>query len=230
MCIMTGYFKKAILGTALTATLAAGLLAGAAPAEAHPWGYERHGGDGAGIAVAAGLIGLIAGAAIASDHGPYDGPAPVAYAPPPVAYAPQVSCYDAYPGYDGYCYPASYYTNLGWGWRDGGWWYGGARYARPFVVGGYRGGYGGGYRGGYAAHAYRGGYQGGGYQQGGGYRGGGYQGGGYQQGGGYRGGGYQGGGHQGGGYRGGGYQGGGYQGGGHQGGGHGEYGGDHDHR
>jgi len=183
---MTGYFKKAILGTALTATLAAGLLAGAAPAEARPWGYERHGGDGAGIAVAAGLIGLIAGAAIASDHGPYAAPAPVAYVPAPVAYAPQVGCYNAYPGYDGYCYPASYYANLGWGWHDGGWWYGGARYARPFVVGGYRGGYGGGYRGGYAGgyrggyavQAYHGGYQGGGYR-GGGYQGGGHAGGGH---------------------------------------------------
>ena len=167
-------YKKAVLGTALAATVAAGLLAGAAPAEARPWGYDHHG-DGAGIAVAAGLIGLAAGAAIASDRGPYVEQAPVGYyAPPPVAYAAPAGCYNAYPGYDGYCYPAAYYVNLGWGWHDGGWWYGGARYAHPFVVGGYRGGYGyrcgyapagyrggyasGGYRGGYAATAYRGGY------------------------------------------------------------------------
>jgi len=104
-------------------------------------------------------------------------------------------CYSAYPGYQGYCYPAGYYTNLGWGFHDGGWWYGGSRYARPFVVGGYRGGAGyyhggyGGYHGGYGG--YRGGY-GGGYRGGAGYHGGG--GGGYHGGGG--GGGHGGGGHR----------------------------------
>jgi hypothetical protein len=165
-------FKNAVLGSMMAATAAAGVLATATPAQAHEWGGRDHHGGG-GIAIAAGLIGLAAGVAIASDHDHYVERAPVqyyappvAYYSPPVAYAPQVSCYDAYPGYDGYCYPASYYVNLGWGWRDGGWWYGGARYARPFVVGGYRGGY----RGGYVGGGYHGGYQGEGYH--GGYRGG----------------------------------------------------------
>ena len=177
-------FKKAALGTAMAATLAAGMLAGAAPADAHPYygrGYYGHGGGG--LAVAAGVIGLAAGVAIASDHG-YAYPAPVGYYAPPVAYGYN-GCYNAYPGYEGYCYPVGYYTNLGWGYHDGGWWYGGARYARPFVVGGYRGGagyyHGGyGYRGGYGGGAYHGGGYGGGahYAGGGGYHGGGGHGGG----------------------------------------------------
>ena len=174
-------FKKAALGTALAATLSAGLLAGAAPADARPyWGHGYYRGGGGGVAVAAGLVGLAAGVAIASDHGPYGYPAPVGYYPP--AYPAYNGCYNAYPGYPGYCYPASYYTNLGWGWHDGGWWYGGARYAHPYVIGGYRGG-GYGYHGGYG---YRGGYNGGGYR--GGYHGGGggYHGGGNFHGGGHR--------------------------------------------
>ncbi|WP_353230945.1 hypothetical protein [Novosphingobium sp.] len=137
---MTTIFKKAMLGTALAATAAIGVVASATPAAAHEWGERRHGGDGAAIAVGAGLLGLVIGAAIASDH--HDRR----------AYVNEDACYDAYPGYDGYCYPASYYTSNGWGWREGAWWYGGTRYARPFVVGGYRGGY----------TQYRG-YQGGGY-------------------------------------------------------------------
>lgn len=164
-------FKKAVLGTALAATAAVGVLAGATPAAARPWGDYRgeHHGDGAGIAIAAGLIGLVAGVAIASDHdhdrNRYIAPPPVAYAPTPVAYGGYDGCYAAYPGYDGDCYPASYYVNLGWGWHDGGWWYGGSRYARPFVVGGYRSADRGGYWGGYRSE-YRGGYA-----QGGEYRG-----------------------------------------------------------
>jgi len=147
---MKSIFKNAALGTALAATAAVGMLAAATPAEARPWGYHGYYHGGGGGAVAAGLIGLAAGVAIASSHGPYVAPVPVGYyAPPPVAYAAPAPCYDAYPGYDGYCYPVSYYTGLGWGWHDGYWWYGGARYARPFAVGGYRGGYAGGYRGGY---------------------------------------------------------------------------------
>jgi hypothetical protein len=179
-------FKKAVLGTALAATAAVGVLAGATPAAARPWGDYRgeHHGGGAGIAIAAGLIGLVAGVAIASDHGHdgdrYVGPPPVAYAPTPVAYGGYDGCYAAYPGYDGDCYPAAYYVNLGWGWHDGGWWYGGSRYARPFVVGGYRGGYRGGYAQGGDYRGYRGGYA-----QGGEYRGDqrGYNQGGYAQGG-----------------------------------------------
>jgi hypothetical protein len=191
-------FTKAVLGNALAATAALGMIAAATPAQAHEWGERGHGG-GAGIAIAAGILGLAAGAAIASDHDRYERPVRYYYAPPPVAYAPVATCYDAYPGYDGYCYPATYYTNLGWGWRDGYWWYGGARYARPFVIGGYRGGYYGGgyhdgYRGGYGG-GYRGGYAGGGYGGGhGGYTGGGYGHGGY----GYGHGGYGGGNHGGG--------------------------------
>lgn len=234
-------FKKTVLGTALAASAAVGMLAVATPAEARHWDGDRgfHGGG----AIAAGLIGLAAGVAIASDHGPYVEPAPVNYYyAPPVAYAPQASCYYAYPGYEDYCYPASYYVNLGWGWHDGGWWYGGTRYARPFVVGGYRGGYGGGYRGGYVEGGYRGGYRGG--YAAGGYRGGyaapayhgGYAGGGQPANGGghvgYAGGAYAGGGRAAytGGYAGGargGYAGGG---GGHSGNGGGNGGGGHGHR
>ena len=168
---MKTIFTKAVLGTALAATAAIGMAAVATPAQAHEWGEHR--GGGGGIAIAAGILGLAAGVAIASDHdgGGYDGQDGYYYAQPRVTYQPTVSCYDAYPGYDGYCYPATYYTNLGWGSRDGYWWYGGARYARPFVIGGYRGGYGGGYRGYYGGGGYHGGYGGGeyrgGYEQGG---------------------------------------------------------------
>lgn len=184
---MTTMLKKAVLATALAATAVSGVLAGATPASAHEWGDHR-GGGGAGLAIAAGLIGLVAGVAIASDH---DHDRYVAPPPPvPVTYD-TAACYNAYPGYDGYCYPASYYVNLGWGWHDGGWWYRGARYERPYVVGGWRGGYAepreirggysGGYVGGYTGDRrgdYRGEYRGdyrGGYQ--GGYQGGGFQGG-----------------------------------------------------
>lgn len=223
---MTTVLNKAVLATALAATASAGVLAGATPASAHEWGEHR--GGGAGVAIAAGVIGLVAGLAIASDHG-HDR---YVAQPAPVTYDDDGTCYAAYPGYEGYCYPASYYVNLGWGWHDGGWWYRGARYERPYVIGGWRGGYAepreirGGYRGGF-----QGGYQGG-YQNG--YRGeyrGGYQGGnqnGYQ--GNYRGAtpGY---GQQGG--TNGGFQGGaqgGYRGGNAGGGGQGGWHGDHDHR
>ena len=155
---MQGLFKKAALATALTAITGAAVTA--TPAQAH-------GGDAAGAAIVGGIIGLGVGAAIASDHdryyrGPYYGGPVGYYAPAPVA----SQCYvDAYGG----CYPVNYYYDAGWAWRDGGWWYGGARYARPYYYGhgggyGYHGGYG--YRGG----GYGGGYHGGGY---GGYRGGG---------------------------------------------------------
>ena len=185
---MTTVLNKTILATAMAATAAAGVLGGATPASAHEWGEHR--GGGAGVAIAAGVIGLVAGLAIASDHG-HDG---YVVPPAPVAYGDNGTCYAAYPGYDGYCYPASYYVNLGWGWHDGGWWYRGVRYERPYVVGGWRGGYaepreirggygggyGGGYQGGYRAAApgyvQQGGYQGGyrapaqGYAQPGGYQ------------------------------------------------------------
>lgn len=138
---MTTMFRKLALSAAMAATAVAGLVS--SPAMADPWrggGYYHHGGGGnAGVAVAAGIIGLAAGVAIAS-HQPrervYVEPQPVAYAYPPAGV-----CYNAYPGYDGYCYPATYYTQIGWGWRDGGWWYRGVRYERPYVIGGWRGGY-----------------------------------------------------------------------------------------
>ncbi len=60
---MTGFIKKAVLGTALvTSTLVA-----AAPAEAQ---YRRHRGnnDAAGAAIIGGIIGLGVGAAIASNN------------------------------------------------------------------------------------------------------------------------------------------------------------------
>jgi len=65
---MTNLFKK----TALAAALAATALAGSAPAMAD--GYRHHGGDGAGIAIGAGIVGLALGAIIASDshHDRYD--------------------------------------------------------------------------------------------------------------------------------------------------------------
>lgn len=79
--------------TAATAALALGgvTLGAAAPAEARYHGgyrghYYHHGGTG--TALAAGIIGLGVGAAIASDHGYYGrgyyrGYGPAYYAPPP---------------------------------------------------------------------------------------------------------------------------------------------------
>ena len=156
---MKTIFTKAVLGTALAATAALGMAAVVTPVQAHEWG-EHRGGSSGGIAIAAGILGLAAGVAIASDHDRYDGGGGYYYDQPRVIYQPTVTCYDAYPGYDGYCYPATYYNNLGWDSRDGYWWYGGARYARPFVIGGYRGGYGDGYSGYYGG--YRGYFGGGG--------------------------------------------------------------------
>ncbi|HEV2746994.1 MAG TPA: hypothetical protein VGW34_06810 [Allosphingosinicella sp.] len=64
---MTGLLKKAIAGAALVS----GAIVAAAPAEAHRWHrYRHHGGDSA---LAAGLIGLGIGAAIASSHHGYYG-------------------------------------------------------------------------------------------------------------------------------------------------------------
>ena len=85
----------AVMMRAITALSVVGLLA-AAPAQARDWhgrggggwhgGYHR--GGGAGPAIAAGLIGLGVGAAIASSAAPppaYYGPAPGYYTPPPPA-------------------------------------------------------------------------------------------------------------------------------------------------
>jgi hypothetical protein len=76
----------------VTALSLAGLLA-VGPAQARDWhgrggwngGYHR--GGGAGAAIAAGLIGLGVGAAIASSGG-YAAPPPAYYGPPPGYYRP----------------------------------------------------------------------------------------------------------------------------------------------
>jgi len=88
----------------LTKTTIAGLigavaLSAAAPAEARGW---HRGGDGAAVAVGAGLLGLAVGAAIASDHPYYyDG-----YYPAPAYYPayPAYGYYYDYPAYRGYRY------------------------------------------------------------------------------------------------------------------------------
>jgi hypothetical protein len=88
--------RKFLTAAAAALTLVGGGLATAQPAAAAPWhgGYWRGGGHwGAGGAVAAGILGLAVGAAIASphyDYGPgyyYGGPA---YGPGPYAYG---TCY-----------------------------------------------------------------------------------------------------------------------------------------
>lgn len=92
---------------ALAAGMGAMALAVSAPAEAH--GPYHDGGDDAAIAIGAGLVGLVIGAAIASsDHDRYydgyyyDGPRGYYYEP---AYYP---AYPAYPVYRGGYYYRSY--------------------------------------------------------------------------------------------------------------------------
>lgn len=77
---MNTIWKKVTLGTALAAATLTALTA--TPAAAQGWhGDYRRGGDGAGVAVAAGILGLAVGATLA-DQGPYyDDPEPVGYAP-----------------------------------------------------------------------------------------------------------------------------------------------------
>jgi hypothetical protein len=182
---MNSIFKKVSLGTALAVTTIAALAA--TPAAAQPGrGDYRHGGDGAGVAVAAGILGLAVGASIANQQPYYGDEEPVGY-----AYGGPAGCYDGYPGYDDTCYPVADYYRMGWSWRDGSWWSrDGQRYARPFMgrggYGGGRGGYGGGYGGGRGG--YGGGHGGGGYGggHGGGGQGGGHGGGGDHGGGGHR--------------------------------------------
>ena len=90
----------------LTATTAALALAGvtlgaAAPAEARYhggyYGHYHHGGR-TGAVIGAGILGLAAGAAIASDRGYYGGRGYYAYAPAPVYYAPPPPPYGYYGG------------------------------------------------------------------------------------------------------------------------------------
>jgi hypothetical protein len=79
---------------AISATVLMAGLALAPVAQARDWhggggynrgGYYHRGGNGAGAAVAAGIIGLGIGAAIASSNRPYYAP-PSYYAPPPAVY------------------------------------------------------------------------------------------------------------------------------------------------
>jgi hypothetical protein len=134
--IMNAFMKKISLGTALAVTAATALVA--TPAAAQPWhgGYAR-GGYGAGAAVAAGVVGLAVGAALADQGSYYGDPQPVGYAP----YGGP-ACYEAYPGYDGACYPVEDYYRLGWSWRGGYWWNrAGQRFDRPFIGGAPHGGF-----------------------------------------------------------------------------------------
>jgi hypothetical protein len=99
------WIKEAMMRKALTAAMAAITLGGAVcatatSAEAQHYGHGGyyHGGHGhygnGGAAVAAGVVGLALGAAIASNHGPYYGNG--YYAP---AYAPAYAYGYDYPYY-----------------------------------------------------------------------------------------------------------------------------------
>jgi hypothetical protein len=105
---MTNIIKKSVLAAALAATA----LAGSAPAMADGWrGGYHHGGDGAGLAIGAGILGLALGAIVVSSahhHDHYDDP------------------YYANGGY----YPAPY-VQQDWAWHDGYYWdHDGNRYGR----------------------------------------------------------------------------------------------------
>lgn len=119
-------FSKVVLAGVMGATVLA-----ATPAEAHGY-YGRGGGDGAAIAVGAGILGLAVGAAIASDH-PRGYVVERDYVPPPPP--PPAYYYDG-PGYysapvypRGYVYREVYrdgyrggYYRGGPGWRGHGGW------------------------------------------------------------------------------------------------------------
>lgn len=157
---MNRILKTVSLGAALAMTATTALIA--TPAAAHGGyggGNYGRGGYGAGAAVAAGVVGLAVGAAIADQGAYYGEPAPVGYAP----YGGP-GCYEAYPSYDGACYPVEDYYRMGWSWRDGHWWdRSGQRFDHPFMG---RGGPGG------APRGYMGGGMHGGDMRGGGMRGG----------------------------------------------------------
>ena len=108
--------RKAIAAAAL---IAVGTVTAANPAMAQRWERHHHG-DGAGLAIGAGLLGLAVGAAIASDHPryyrervyatpvvyrepvEYDYPAYYYERPYPVYYRPyrdEWRWHHAYPGY-----------------------------------------------------------------------------------------------------------------------------------
>ena len=81
--------------------VAFGLLAASTPASAYyyhgGYGY-RHGGFGAGPAIAGAIVGLGVGAAISGAYAPRYYAPPAYYVPPPVVYAPPPVYYGA-PGY-----------------------------------------------------------------------------------------------------------------------------------
>ena len=88
--LSVGISGMAVTIRAVAALSLVGLLA-VAPAQARDWhgrggGGHHSGGGGAGAAIAAGIIGLGLGAAIAS--GGYATPPPAYYGPPPGYYAP----------------------------------------------------------------------------------------------------------------------------------------------
>lgn len=100
--------RKSIKAAGAALALAAAGLTTAAPAEARPWHGHRyhhyyHGGDRAGLAIGAGIVGLALGAAIASQPGPayYDDYGYGYYPPPP---PPPAYYYGPPPGYGYYGY------------------------------------------------------------------------------------------------------------------------------
>ncbi|MDE2403682.1 MAG: hypothetical protein KGM17_03065 [Sphingomonadales bacterium] len=122
-------FGKAVVAATLAATALGGLAATPAHAQYYR-GYRHHGGgDGAAVAVGAGLLGLAVGAAIASSDRPH-------YYYRERVYEP---VYYAYPRYYARPYPVyrPYYYREEW--RDDWRWH-----HRPHYYGGY--GYGHGWR------------------------------------------------------------------------------------
>lgn len=113
--------RHALTATAAALALVGTSLAAAAPAEARDWhggwhggyhgGYHDHyyRGGGAGWAVGAGLLGLAAGAALASPRY-YDGPAYYAPPPPPPGYYGYGYCHTEWrwDGYRGNYVPVRY--------------------------------------------------------------------------------------------------------------------------
>jgi hypothetical protein len=84
----------------------------AAPAQAHGGYYGGGGGDDAGIAIGAGVVGLVLGAAIASGNRDRD------YYYDDEYYYPRGSYYRSYPRYYSYNYDYPRYERRGWSnWR-----------------------------------------------------------------------------------------------------------------
>jgi hypothetical protein len=98
--------RNIIKGLVAASLVAGASVAATAPAQARPWGYGGYhgyhggwhrGGVGAGTAVAAGILGLGVGAAIASDHRRYYDDGYYAAPPPPPAYGYGYGYYAAPP-------------------------------------------------------------------------------------------------------------------------------------